>query len=56
MPAKVNALIDFLVEVYGTEPYWDRSLGIELPTSQAPAAAVRDATLGDNVTRLGVAR
>ena len=26
MPAKVNALIEFLAELYGTEPYWDKDL------------------------------
>jgi DNA-binding transcriptional LysR family regulator len=26
MPAKVNVLIEFLAELYGTEPYWDKDL------------------------------
>jgi DNA-binding transcriptional LysR family regulator len=42
MPAKVNALIDFLGETYGSEPYWDRAL--DLPAVSAAAT--------DNVTRL----
>jgi len=47
MPAKVNALIEFLTEVYGPEPYWERSLTI-------PTAVV--ATKTDNVTRLNSVR
>lgn len=42
MPAKVNALIDFLGETYGSEPYWDRAL--DLPGIRAASV--------DNVTRL----
>jgi DNA-binding transcriptional LysR family regulator len=26
MPAKVNVLIEFLAELYGSEPYWDRDI------------------------------
>jgi len=43
MPAKVNALIDFLSETYGVEPYWDKAL--DLPPRPLQAAA-------DNVTKL----
>ena len=25
MPTKVNALIDFLSDLYGSEPYWDKA-------------------------------
>lgn len=32
MPAKVNVLIEFLAELYGAEPYWDRDLEILKPT------------------------
>ena len=28
MPAKVNALIDFLGDLYGPEPYWERTLDV----------------------------
>lgn len=32
MPAKVNAFIEFLAELYGVEPYWDK--GIDMPVVQ----------------------
>jgi DNA-binding transcriptional LysR family regulator len=40
MPAKVNVLIEFLAELYGTEPYWDKgmdpaSLGLEKSEAKA---------------------
>ena len=28
MPAKVNACIDFLAELYANEPYWDRGVDV----------------------------
>ena len=33
MPAKVNALIEFLAELYGHEPYWDRELSAATPAT-----------------------
>ena len=43
MPAKVNALIDFLAELYGNEPYWDRDLSAAgkpaVATSRNPGRA-----------------
>jgi len=56
MPAKVNALIDFLADVYGAEPYWDRALGIEIPAVPQAALPAGDVMLGENVTRLGFSR
>jgi DNA-binding transcriptional LysR family regulator len=40
MPAKVNVLIEFLAELYGPEPYWDKgmdldSLGLGRPMARA---------------------
>jgi hypothetical protein len=28
MPAKVNVLIEFLAELYGAQPYWDKDLDL----------------------------
>ena len=36
MPAKVNVLIEFLAELYGPEPYWDKDL--DLAKSQPRSA------------------
>ncbi len=37
MPAKVNVFIDFLAELYGTEPYWDKGIALaEAGQSQPP--------------------
>ena len=36
MPAKVNVLIEFLAELYGTEPYWDKDLDLEQVCLGAP--------------------
>lgn len=38
MPAKVNACIDFLAELYGSEPYWDRGFDASKAKTPAPAA------------------
>jgi len=48
MPSKVNALIEFLAEVYGPEPYWDKSLDLAGIVAQATATALAH----DNVTRI----
>jgi DNA-binding transcriptional LysR family regulator len=31
MPAKVNVFIDYLAELYGTDPYWDKGLNLSSP-------------------------
>lgn len=36
MPAKVNAFIEFLAELYGVDPYWDKAL--DLPSFNAASA------------------
>jgi DNA-binding transcriptional LysR family regulator len=35
MPAKVSVFIDFLAELYGNNPYWDRALDLDQLLSQA---------------------
>ncbi len=41
MPAKVNVFIEFLAELYGPEPYWDKGLDLAklAPKRAAPKAA-----------------
>ena len=41
LPAKVNVFIDFLADLYGMDPYWDRALDLAKPegSAQKPAAA-----------------
>ena len=34
MPAKVNVLIEFLAELYGTQPYWDKDLDLNKMCSE----------------------
>lgn len=42
MPAKVNALIEYLAELYGNEPYWDKELDAgKSPVSVAPARVAK---------------
>lgn len=36
MPSKVNVFIEFLSELYGIEPYWDKSLDLEGVLATAP--------------------
>jgi hypothetical protein len=40
MPAKVNVFIEFLAELYGPEPYWDKGLDLAklTPKRAAPKA------------------
>ena len=48
MPAKVNVLIEFLAELYGTEPYWDKDMdpaGLGMDKGAAKAKS-RGATKG----------
>jgi len=37
MPAKVNAMIEYLADVYGNEPYWERGLDINKMVADAPS-------------------
>lgn len=39
MPAKVNALIDYLADIYGNEPYWERGLDLQKFSALAPPPA-----------------
>jgi hypothetical protein len=42
MPAKVDVLIEFLAELYGTVPYWEREIDIDkLGARQAARGASR---------------
>ncbi|PPD28485.1 MAG: LysR family transcriptional regulator [Hyphomicrobium sp.] len=44
MPAKVNALIEYLAELYGSEPYWDKELdAAKSPVPVAPARVAKTA-------------
>ena len=38
MPAKVNVLIEFLADLYGSEPYWDKDLDLDKVGQVRPAA------------------
>ena len=38
MPAKVNVLIEFLANLYGSEPYWDKDLDLSKVAQVRPAA------------------
>ena len=39
MPSKVNVFIDFLAELYGSEPYWENELDLsKLLSAQSNAA------------------
>lgn len=38
MPAKVNVLIEFLADLYGSEPYWDKDLDLNKVAQVRPAA------------------
>ena len=39
MPSKVNVFIDFLAELYGSEPYWEKELDLEKLIAPQPTAA-----------------
>ena len=39
LPVKVRAFIDFLADLYGPEPYWDRGLDLEDLTQESVAVA-----------------
>ena len=38
MPAKVNVFIEFLAELYGPEPYWDKGLDLAKLTPKRASA------------------
>jgi DNA-binding transcriptional LysR family regulator len=38
MPAKVNVLIEFLADLYGAHPYWDKDLELAQVSSSRPAS------------------
>ena len=41
MPAKVNVFIDHLAEIYGTEPYWERDVGLTADTKPSVRATAK---------------
>ena len=42
MPAKVNVLIEFLADLYGANPYWDKDLDLaRVSSAQAGSRARR---------------
>ncbi len=45
MPTKVNALIDYLSEVYSADKYWDRGF------TAAPGATSTSKSIGKSVDR-----
>ena len=46
MPAKVNTLIEFLTDLYGSEPYWERSYDARTVATAKVAAPIRVAKSG----------
>lgn len=46
MPAKVNVFIEFLTELYGAQPYWDKGLNLPRPGAKRPTRASRGAAKG----------
>jgi hypothetical protein len=46
MPAKVNVLIEFLAELYGTQPYWDKGLDLNKMFSTRHTARTASRRLG----------
>jgi DNA-binding transcriptional LysR family regulator len=49
MPAKVNVFIEFLAELFGNEPYWEKGLDV---TKQAAARSAQDATTERETKRM----
>lgn len=43
MPAKVNAFIEFLAEIYGVDPYWDKGFDMP-PPSRKPIKSAKPAS------------
>jgi len=46
MPTKVNVLIEFLAELYGTQPYWDKDLDLNKMFSARHSARTASRRLG----------
>ena len=46
MPTKVNVLIEFLAELYGTQPYWDKGLDLNKMFSARHSATTASRRLG----------
>ena len=46
MPAKVNVFIEFLAELYGAEPYWDKGLDLAKLAPRRAAAKASGAGIG----------
>lgn len=46
MPAKVNVFIEFLAELYGAQPYWDKDLSLPQPGEKRVPRARRSAPKG----------
>lgn len=40
LPVKVRVFIDFLAELYGPEPYWDRGLDLNAPSAASKSSAI----------------
>ena len=38
MPSKVNVFIEFLSELYGVEPYWEKNFDLESVVAESAAA------------------
>jgi DNA-binding transcriptional LysR family regulator len=41
MPAKVSAMIEYLVEIYGPEPYWEREYTVDKTANLRPVPKVK---------------
>lgn len=52
MPAKVDALIEFLAELYGPVPYWEK----QLDTAKPPARQARPLAVGKNGNAVSATR
>jgi hypothetical protein len=44
MPAKVNVFIEYLAELYGPEPYWDKGLDLRKLAPEGAAAKAAGGT------------
>jgi DNA-binding transcriptional LysR family regulator len=52
MPAKVNVFIEFLVELYGLEPYWDKGIDATVATKRSPSHKIAKAGTKSAAARL----
>jgi hypothetical protein len=55
MPTKVNALIEFLSDLYGTEPYWDKAFDQTTTGAAAKAASKAEASARATARAAGTA-